>query len=478
MLRRVGHGIALLGLVVFEVPLIVLSLVALLQASGLGIIPLFPLTVGTVRRFATLHRQLCGQWCDVLIELPYQPPPPPPQRSPDGWYRAGRTLYRTPRFPAWRARFGWLLQDPATWRDFAWLALDPFVKLGLAVGFVVVPGRALRLYGRWAAVLLSPNAARRLAGEVQRLVAVRGLAADTQAAELRRIERDLHDGAQARLVALGMAVAAAESLIDTQPANAKAMLERAREGSAEALAELRRVVRGINPPVLVERGLPDALRALALDSPLRVTVDPGPARSLPAPVEAAVYFIVSELLGNAAKHARADTASVEVTHAEGRLRVRVVDDGVGGADPARGSGLAGIERRLAAFDGTITVDSPAGGPTAVTLTIPDAQPPPQGDALAREPAWETLVVVAGWTLGWLPLFPQGLVPALLKLTGSEDPSWFLPLHLPAPWQWPAIASMIALGCAMYFLAIWLPIRRARKTRRGRQRNGNGNGDAP
>jgi signal transduction histidine kinase len=464
----VGQGVALLGLVLVEVPLIVLSAIALLQVSGLGMIPLFPPLVGLVRRIATLTRSLCGRWCGVHIDQPYDPAPAPPVPMADGWYRYHRTLYRTPRFPAWRARFMWMLKDPATWRDLAWLTLDPLVKAGLAVGFLVLPGPTLRVYGRWAALLLGPNAAQRLAVEVQRLVTVRSQATDSQAAEMRRIERDLHDGAQARLVALGMAVAAAEELVDTQPEAAKALLGKARDGSVEALAELRRVVRGINPPVLAERGLADALHALALDSPLHVRVEVGLPTSLPPPVESAVYFAVSELLSNAAKHADTDTARVEVSHADNTVRVHVVDSGVGGADPALGTGLMGIERRLAAFDATTTVVSPPGGPTSVTLMIPDALPEQAAGPATRVPAWETFVVVAGWSLAWLPLFPQGLVAAVFKLTGVEQRGWFLPLYARQQWQWPMIAGMVALGAGMYFLAIWLPVRRLRRSRRPTQ----------
>lgn len=461
MVRQTARGIALLGLVLIEVPLIVLAVVALLQVSGIGLIPLFPLAVQLVRRMAVLTRRRCAQWCGVRIPEPYVPAPPPPVPMADGWYRYRRALFRSPRVPAWLARFGWMLRDPATWRDLAWLVLDPLVKLVLAVGLVLAPGRTLPLYGRWAALLLGPTATRRLAGEVQRLNAVRVRATDSQSAEMRRIERDLHDGIQARLVALGMAVAAAEQLVDSRPEAAKALLGQVRGGSAEALAELRRVVRGISPPVLAERGLADALRALALDSPLRVRVEVALTRPLPAPVESAVYFAVSELLSNAAKYADADSAVVEVGHDGDALRVRVLDDGGGGADPVRGSGLRGIERRLAAFDGTSTVTSPPGGPTSVTLRIPDRRPRPAGGPASRVPRWETSLVVVCWSLAWLPLFPLGLGAAAAKLAGAEHSRWLLPLRAPGHWQWPMIAAMVAAGIAMYLTAVWLPVRRLR-----------------
>jgi signal transduction histidine kinase len=144
----------------------------------------------------------------------------------------------------------------------------------------------------------------------------------------------------------------------------------ARDSSAKALAELRDLVRGIHPPVLADRGLADAVRALALDSPLRTHLASDLPGRLPAPVESAAYFTVSELLANVSKHARAGQIWIDIRHDGGMLRIGVTDDGRGGADPARGTGLRGIERRLAAFDGVLAVSSPPGGPTAVTMEIP------------------------------------------------------------------------------------------------------------
>jgi signal transduction histidine kinase len=195
---------------------------------------------------------------------------------------------------------------------------------------------------------------------------------DTGAAELRRIERDLHDGAQARLVAMGLTLDAAGRLIDTDPAAARALLIEARDASAKALGELRDLVRGIHPPVLADRGLADAVRALALDSPLRADVTGDLPGRLPAPVESAAYFAVSELLANVAKHSRTRATQVDLRHGAGALRISVSDDGAGGADPARGTGLRGIERRVSAFDGVLVVSSPVGGPTVVTMDIPCA----------------------------------------------------------------------------------------------------------
>ncbi len=144
----------------------------------------------------------------------------------------------------------------------------------------------------------------------------------------------------------------------------------AREASGTALAELRHLVRGIHPPVLAERGLDGAVRALALALPLQVDVETAPAHRLETPVESAAYFAVAEALANVVKHSGARRATVRLSHRDGVLRMAVGDDGVGGADPRRGTGLRGIERRLAAFDGTLAIASPPGGPTVVTMTLP------------------------------------------------------------------------------------------------------------
>ncbi len=207
---------------------------------------------------------------------------------------------------------------------------------------------------------------------VQRLTESRTVAVDTAAADLRRLERDLHDGAQARLVALGMSLRAAERLIPTSPDAALALVAEAREASARALTELRELVRGVHPPVLADRGLADAIRALALDSPLTVETDVDLPGRLPAPIETACYFAVAEVLTNAAKHSGGRDARICVSHGSGLLRIEVTDFGLGGADPARGTGLAGVEKRLATFDGILAISSPAGGPTIVVLEVPCA----------------------------------------------------------------------------------------------------------
>jgi signal transduction histidine kinase len=211
-----------------------------------------------------------------------------------------------------------------------------------------------------------------LVRRVQRLTESRAVAVDTAAADLRRLERDLHDGAQARLVALGMHLRAVEKLIPTSPDAALALVAEARETSARALTDLRELVRGVHPPVLADRGLGDAVRALALDTPMRIETEVFLPTRLPGPIETACYFAVAEVLTNAVKHSGARAARISVTHADDVLRIVVTDFGIGGADASRGTGLAGVEKRLATFDGIMALSSPAGGPTMVVMEVPCA----------------------------------------------------------------------------------------------------------
>jgi len=251
--------------------------------------------------------------------------------------------------------------------------------LGLAiasVGVLAAPA-LLRAYGLVARSILAPDGEAELASRVRQLTQSRTEALDTGAAEIRRIERDLHDGAQARLVAMGMTLDAAGQVIDTNPEAARALVFEARDASVKALAELRALIRGIHPPVLADRGLADAIRALALDTPARIHLASDLNGRPPAPVESAAYFAVSELLANVSKHAEARQTWIDIRYTDEMLRIGVTDNGHGGADPSRGSGLRGIERRLAAFDGILAISSPPGGPTAVTMEIPCALSSPK-----------------------------------------------------------------------------------------------------
>jgi signal transduction histidine kinase len=309
-----------------------------------------------------------------------------------------------------------LLIDPGTWRDLAWLFVALVVgAVGLAVLFtplfglacivapvirVVHPGQGpagagvffllpLGLFlvpaGWWACRrmpmgaarlsgwLLAPGKGAALRAEMERLAESRAETVDARAAELRRIERDLHDGAQARLVSLTMSLGMAEEEIDRRPEAARQLVSEARASARTALNELRHLVRGIHPPVLTERGLGGAVEALALASAVPVEVDIQLDQRLPPPLESALYFVIAEALANVARHSNASWVFVRLWREEGRLRLMVRDDGNGGADPGKGSGLRGIQQRLAAFDGNMTLSSPPGGPTELFAELPCRQ---------------------------------------------------------------------------------------------------------
>jgi signal transduction histidine kinase len=253
-------------------------------------------------------------------------------------------------------------------------ALQGSLLLGL--GLWLAP-RVMRHHLADPADLELAARARQLTKRVQLLTQTRYDAVDTAAAELRRIERDLHDGAQARLVALGMSLQAAERLFPTSPEAALALVAEAKQSSSLALTELRDLVRGIYPPVLADRGLADAIRALALDAPLPVDLDIDLSGQVELPVASAVYFSVAEVLANVVKHAHARSVRIHLSQTSHLLRVQVTDDGAGGADPAAGTGLAGVERRLATFDGILAVSSPPGGPTIVVIEVPCALSSPK-----------------------------------------------------------------------------------------------------
>jgi signal transduction histidine kinase len=197
----------------------------------------------------------------------------------------------------------------------------------------------------------------------------------------RRLERDLHDGAQQRLVSLALTLRLSQDKLDSDPAATHRLLERSRQELDEALHELRELARGIHPAVLTERGLGAAVESLAQRAPLPVEVEALPAERLPDEIELAAYFVVSEALTNVAKYASATHASVALTRSNGQLTVAVSDDGVGGADADRGSGLRGLIERLAAIEGRLDVESPPGSGTTIRVSIP--VPP---EATAQKPA--------------------------------------------------------------------------------------------
>ncbi|WP_330240221.1 sensor histidine kinase [Streptomyces sp. NBC_00525] len=251
--------------------------------------------------------------------------------------------------------------------SFSDLALTAVMGLGvvLATPWVI---RGMATVDRLlVAGLLGPS---RLAERVTELESDRGVVVDTAAADLRRIERDLHDGAQARLVALAMDLGLAKEKLAHDPDAAARMVDEAHGEVKVALQELRDLARGIHPAVLTDRGLDAALSAVASRCTVPVTVEVDlPYRPAQA-IEGIAYFTVSELLQNVSKHARATRASVDVWRSDDRLMLQVTDDGRGGADTAAGSGLAGLTERLDAVDGVLVVDSPAGGPTRITAELP------------------------------------------------------------------------------------------------------------
>ncbi|AXU16658.1 sensor histidine kinase [Streptomyces clavuligerus] len=413
-----GLALALMGLT-GSVVLLSLTLVSLaLIPIGLGVFTT-PAVLRLVRTHALHRRALAERWQGIRIPVSYRPFPHDVRGGPTGQVE----------------RCTLMLKDPATWRDVRWLLVDatgapvvamlapalvvegvfglllagglwkPIVRAeggaywytfvpvenGTGAGFAGLVGLALLAVALWwnpaligahfrlTAAVLRPDRETELVERIDRLTETRHTALDTSAAELRRIERDLHDGAQARLVAVGMSLGTVEALLEKDPAQARKLLAMARESSAEALTELRDLVRGIHPPVLAERGLGDAVRALALRLPVGCEVDvelPGRAA---APVESAAYFAVSEVLTNAVRHGGGDRIWVDVSYADGALRIAVTDNGRGGAvaGPAAradgsGTGLSGVERRLGTFDGVLAVSSPVGGPTMVTMEIPCA----------------------------------------------------------------------------------------------------------
>jgi signal transduction histidine kinase len=268
---------------------------------------------------------------------------------------------------AWAIRSGYAPGEQATHHGLA-IGLTFAGLAGLFIAPWLTSG-ARALDNRAARALLGPSRADELEHRVEQLTETRAGVVDAADAERRRLERDLHDGTQQRLVSLainlGMARAQAESAEE-----AKLAIAEAHEEAKAALAELRDLIRGLHPAVLEDRGLDAALSGIAarMPIPVRLTVDL-PRR--PAPViEAVAYFVVSEGLANVVKHSQATEAAIFVQRAGDRLHVIVTDDGVGGADPAHGTGLSGLARRAASVDGTFEIDSPHGGPTLLTVDLP------------------------------------------------------------------------------------------------------------
>ncbi|MFD5462753.1 sensor histidine kinase [Kitasatospora sp. NPDC127059] len=354
----------------------VLMVTAVMSVTVIGA-GLLPEGVLTMRRLAGFQRRRTSAWTGEPLPEAYLP-------------LAGSLT----------ARLRTIAADPGTARDLFWMAADLVYGMALmsaalllwvpallvdavwcgAAGkdAVLLPliGRLADLEASWSHLLLQPSPDAGTADRIEQLTVTRAGAVAAHGAELRRIERDLHDGAQAHLVALSMRLGLARRAYDSDPATGRRLLEEAQDQAETALTELRHVVRGIHPPILTDRGLAGAVRALAAGSGMAVDVETGGIEEgprAPAAVEAAAYFAVAEALTNAAKHSGSDQARVELDRSPGMLRISVRDEGRGGAlAGGDGSGLLGLRRRVAALDGAVGIASPVGGPTVITVELPCA----------------------------------------------------------------------------------------------------------
>jgi signal transduction histidine kinase len=368
-------------------------------------VPLGVLTMVLARAAASAERAWLGVTLGVDIPSPYRP-------LPNGLAGRAKALVKDPA--TWRDLSYWLLMLPlgviefsltvalwstvlatvflpfylhtlpATWQvDFGdgnvWL-IDSFVKalpvsvLGLLLG--VIAYRLLKVmasgHAGFARAMLGPSRNSVLSAETQRLSASRARGVEAAEAERRRIERDLHDGAQQRLVSVAMGLGRARSKMETDPDAARDLIEEAHADAKLAISELRDLARGIYPSVLGDRGLDPALSSLAARCPIPVTVDVDVEPRPPTAVESAAYFTAAETLTNIAKHSGATEAHVKVTRTENSVVVEVTDNGRGGAEVRPGGGLAGLADRAATIDGVVVVVSPLGGPTVIRTELPCA----------------------------------------------------------------------------------------------------------
>ena len=391
-----------IAIATFTVTVVGLSLsVGLLPAFLLGV-PVLVATVYVVHGMAVMERNRAKLFMDVDL-------PPRAMRSKAGQNWLRRSLSRTMSPEFWKEACYCLLLLPLgvisaslvlsfwgvavaglllpvysgrlagdeviTWLDWS---NNLEIAAGFATGVVfVLLARVLtagfaQAHLAMASALLSPNANDALRAQVSQLTETRARVVDAADAERRRIERDLHDGAQQQLVSLAMNLGRAKAKFDSDPEGAKELVAQAHQEAKDSITELRNVVRGVHPAVLTDRGLDAALSALAARSPVPVRVDVD-VRERPSPtVEAVAYFVVSESLTNIARHSGATRAAVHIERDGDRLLVSVTDDGHGGATESPGGGLAGLRDRVAAVDGTFRLHSSPTGGTTVTAEVPCA----------------------------------------------------------------------------------------------------------
>lgn len=389
-----GMGSAVLAL--FGLPVLLFVAATCLVLVGL---PALPEALRVQRALTTFERNRAAAALGHPIPAPYRP-----------------------ATGSWRARLLIMLRDPSTWRDLIWqlvhgcfglvfgffavalwpallvelsmpawwwlfprgtvsaivpittwpqaLAL-PFAQAALVVAALLWLMPAFARFQLWLAEnLLGPDRAE-LTERVEQLTETRTEALEAHGAELRRIERDLHDGVQAHLVAVAVRLGLAERAFTGEPDTALRLLRDARDGIEDTLGQLRGVIRGIYPPILSDRGLGGAVHALAGGQRVPVAVHlPADLPRAPAAVEAAAYFVVAESLTNVSKHSSADHVDLTISSDGATLRITVRDNGAGGADPGVGSGLVGIQRRVAALDGRTSIASPAGGGTTIEVELP------------------------------------------------------------------------------------------------------------
>jgi signal transduction histidine kinase len=390
-----------LGCITFSITITLLATSAGLMVTFLFALPVAWLLFVTSRGFAAMERSRARALMDVEIA---DPVPPLNER---GWLK--RLGERARSRPRWKeighhlallpvGVIGYVLSITAWAGSLALVGLPfyvdylpgdsakfHFVEIGAgggaaaaaAVGVAglvfVAPWITLgsaHLQAGMARALLGPTPGQALAEQVSHLETRRSAAVDSAEAERRRIERDLHDGAQQRLVALAAGLGAAREKLDSDPDQARAMVAEAHEEAKAALKDIRDLVRGIHPVILEDRGLDAALSAVVAKSPVPVTLDVRVAQRPSPAVESAAYFLVAEALTNVGRHATATRAHVSIERAGDRLVVEVRDNGRGGADPDAGTGLRGMRERVTALGGTMYVISPQGGPTTISVELP------------------------------------------------------------------------------------------------------------